>query len=102
MYSLAPAWIAATAARASVAVPQAAVQFDGDQAMVFVLVPRGGGLIAQHLAASRPDLVDRLILIDTTPRYTDELRAMWDQRAAANEGAGRASSRRCRRLPAAV
>ena len=27
-----------------------------------------GGLIAQHLAASRPDMVDRLILIDTTPR----------------------------------
>jgi 3-oxoadipate enol-lactonase len=41
-----------------------------------------GGLIAQHLAASRPELVDRLMLIDTTPRYTDELRAMWDERAA--------------------
>src|ERR1700730_8378849 len=27
-----------------------------------------GGLIAQHLAASRPELVDRLILVDTTPR----------------------------------
>jgi 3-oxoadipate enol-lactonase len=30
-----------------------------------------GGLIAQHFAATRPELVDRLILIDTTPRYTD-------------------------------
>jgi 3-oxoadipate enol-lactonase len=50
-----------------------------------------GGLIAQHLAASRPDLVDRLILIDTTPRYTDELRAMWDQRAATARAAGVAS-----------
>ncbi len=41
-----------------------------------------GGLIAQAFAARRPELVDRLILIDTTPRYTEELRAMWDQRAA--------------------
>ena len=41
-----------------------------------------GGLIAQHFAATRPELTDRLILIDTTPRYTDELRRMWDERAA--------------------
>ena len=41
-----------------------------------------GGLIAQQFAATRPDMVDHLILIDTTPRYTDELRAMWAQRAA--------------------
>lgn len=41
-----------------------------------------GGLIAQHFAAINPDLVDRLVLIDTTPRYTDEMRAMWAQRAA--------------------
>src|SRR5262249_394820 len=41
-----------------------------------------GGLVAQHFAATRPELVDRLILIDTTPRYTDELRRMWDERAA--------------------
>src|SRR5262249_36162046 len=47
-----------------------------------------GGLIAQHFAATRPDLVDRLILIDTTPRYTDELRAMWDARAATARTAG--------------
>lgn len=47
-----------------------------------------GGLIAQHLAASRPDLVDHLVLIDTTPRYTDELRAMWDQRAATARASG--------------
>ena len=38
----------AQGSRRSVAVPQAAVQFDGDQAMVFVLVPRGRGLIAQQ------------------------------------------------------
>ena len=40
-----------------------------------------GGLIAQRLAAAHPAMVDRLILIDTTPRYTDELRAMWAVRA---------------------
>lgn len=47
-----------------------------------------GGLIAQHFAASRPEMVDRLILIDTTPRYTDELRAMWAQRATTARNAG--------------
>jgi len=41
-----------------------------------------GGLVAQHFAATCPARVDRLILIDTTPRYTDELRAMWAERAA--------------------
>ncbi len=34
--------------RQAVAVPQAAVQFDGDQAMVFVLAHKGGGLIAEQ------------------------------------------------------
>ena len=47
-----------------------------------------GGLIAQHFAATRPELVDRLILIDTTPRYSDELRRMWDERAATARAAG--------------
>jgi pimeloyl-ACP methyl ester carboxylesterase len=47
-----------------------------------------GGLIAQHFAATRPELVDRLILIDTTPRYTDELRHMWNARAATARAAG--------------
>ena len=41
-----------------------------------------GGLVAQHFAATYPARVDRLVLIDTTPRYTDELRAMWAERAA--------------------
>jgi pimeloyl-ACP methyl ester carboxylesterase len=47
-----------------------------------------GGLIAQHFAATRPETVDHLILIDTTPRYTDELRAMWAERATAARSAG--------------
>jgi 3-oxoadipate enol-lactonase len=47
-----------------------------------------GGLIAQSLAATRPDMVDHLVLIDTTPRYTDELRAMWTERAASARNAG--------------
>lgn len=47
-----------------------------------------GGLIAQHFAATRPDLVDRLALIDTTPRYTDEMRVMWAERAATARRAG--------------
>jgi 3-oxoadipate enol-lactonase len=47
-----------------------------------------GGLIAQHFAATRPELTDRLILIDTTPRYTDELRRMWDERAATARAKG--------------
>jgi 3-oxoadipate enol-lactonase len=50
-----------------------------------------GGLIAQDFAATHPELVDRLILIDTTPRYTDEMRAMWAERAAAARQAGPAS-----------
>ena len=40
-----------------------------------------GGLVAQHFAATHPELVDRLMLLDTTPRYTDEMRRMWVVRA---------------------
>lgn len=50
-----------------------------------------GGLVAQHFAATCPELVDRLILIDTTPRYTDEMRSMWAERAAAARQAGPAA-----------
>ena len=42
-----------------------------------------GGLIVQRLAAAYPAMVDRLILIDATPRYTDDLRTMWAVRAKA-------------------
>jgi len=41
-----------------------------------------GGLVAQHFAATAPQRVMRLVLADTTPRYTDDMRQMWAQRAA--------------------
>jgi 3-oxoadipate enol-lactonase len=47
-----------------------------------------GGLVAQHFAATYPDRVGRLVLIDTTPRYTDELRAVWAERAATARTSG--------------
>jgi 3-oxoadipate enol-lactonase len=50
-----------------------------------------GGLVAQRFAAVHPDLTDRLVLADTTPRYTDEMRAMWVTRAAAARRDGVAS-----------
>jgi len=40
-----------------------------------------GGLIAQCFAADHPARVAKLVLIDTTPRYTEELRRMWGVRA---------------------
>ncbi|HUJ97191.1 MAG TPA: alpha/beta fold hydrolase [Stellaceae bacterium] len=42
-----------------------------------------GGLVAQHFAATAPERVMKLLLLDTTPRYTDEARRMWVERAAA-------------------
>lgn len=40
-----------------------------------------GGLVAQDFAASFPTRVDRLVLMDTTAHYTEELRTMWAVRA---------------------
>jgi 3-oxoadipate enol-lactonase len=40
-----------------------------------------GGLIAQCFAADHPARVEKLVLIDTTPRYIEELRRMWGVRA---------------------
>jgi 3-oxoadipate enol-lactonase len=42
-----------------------------------------GGLVAQCFAATEPGMTDRLVLCDTTPRYTDEARQMWVVRAGA-------------------
>src|ERR1700710_940913 len=41
-----------------------------------------GGLVAQQFAGRYPEHVDRLVLVDTTPRYTDEMQAVWRERAA--------------------
>jgi 3-oxoadipate enol-lactonase len=50
-----------------------------------------GGLVAQCIAATEPAMVDRLVLCDTTPRYTDEARENWGVRAAAARRDGAAS-----------
>jgi 3-oxoadipate enol-lactonase len=47
-----------------------------------------GGLVAQHFAATQPARVDKLVLIDTTPRYTEESRRMWAERAETARTAG--------------
>ncbi len=47
-----------------------------------------GGLVAQHFAAHHPEIVDRLVLIDTTPRYVDDMRKMWVERAATARAEG--------------
>jgi 3-oxoadipate enol-lactonase len=47
-----------------------------------------GGLIAQDFAARYPERVDRLVLVDTTPRYTDDMRQMWAERAGTARSKG--------------
>jgi 3-oxoadipate enol-lactonase len=42
-----------------------------------------GGSVAQHFAGTCPDMVDRLVVADCTPRYDDESRANWPVRALA-------------------
>ena len=41
-----------------------------------------GGLVAQHFAATYPERTERVVLCDTTPRYTDAMRGAWHERAA--------------------
>ena len=41
-----------------------------------------GGIVAQDFAVRHPARVAKLVLIDTTPRYTDEMRQLWADRAA--------------------
>ena len=50
-----------------------------------------GGSMAQHFAGTYPDLVDKVILCDCTPRYNDEMRANWPVRAEAARKNGVAS-----------
>lgn len=50
-----------------------------------------GGSVAQHFAGTYPELVDKLVLADCTPRYDDEARANWPVRAAAARRDGVAS-----------
>jgi pimeloyl-ACP methyl ester carboxylesterase len=50
-----------------------------------------GGSLAQHFAGTYPEMVDRVILCDCTPRYNDEMRAAWPVRAAAARTKGVAS-----------
>lgn len=47
-----------------------------------------GGLVAQHFAATNPERADRVVLCDTTPRYTEAARANWAQRAATARSQG--------------
>jgi 3-oxoadipate enol-lactonase len=42
-----------------------------------------GGSIAQHFAGTYPEMVDKLVLADCSPRYDDESRANWPVRAEA-------------------
>lgn len=41
-----------------------------------------GGLVAQHFAATNPERTEKVVLCDTTPRYTEAGRKNWAQRAA--------------------
>ena len=50
-----------------------------------------GGLVAQCFAATEPAMTDRVVLCDTTPRYTEDARAMWAVRAAGARRNGPAS-----------
>jgi 3-oxoadipate enol-lactonase len=40
-----------------------------------------GGLVAQELAASRPELVASVVLVDTVPVYPAQMQQMWRDRA---------------------
>jgi 3-oxoadipate enol-lactonase len=50
-----------------------------------------GGLVAQYLAATRPDLIASVFLVDTVPIYPEPLRQMWRDRAATARAEGLAA-----------
>ena len=50
-----------------------------------------GGSMAQHFAGTYPEMADRVILCDCTPRYNDEMRANWPVRAKVARTKGVAS-----------
>jgi 3-oxoadipate enol-lactonase len=47
-----------------------------------------GGLVAQDLAAHHPDLVERLVLVDTVATYPPEQIGRWHERAALARSSG--------------
>lgn len=47
-----------------------------------------GGLVAQHFAATHPEKIDRLVLVDTVAIYPPPVRAQWTERAATARSAG--------------
>jgi 3-oxoadipate enol-lactonase len=47
-----------------------------------------GGMIAQHVALTAPERIDRLVLVSTTSGYPPEARAMWGDRIAAVRAQG--------------
>ena len=50
-----------------------------------------GGSLAQAFAGTHPEMVDKVMLCDCSPRYTDEMRAAWPVRAEAARKNGVAS-----------
>jgi 3-oxoadipate enol-lactonase len=50
-----------------------------------------GGLVGQYLAATAPERVARLVLVDTVVTYPPEMRDMWRSRAAAVRAEGTAA-----------
>ncbi len=47
-----------------------------------------GGMIAQHVALTAPDRIDRLVLASTTSGYPETTRALWADRIAAVRAGG--------------
>ena len=47
-----------------------------------------GGMLAQHLAAHEPAMVNRLVLCATTPTFNNDDKAVWRQHAALSRLAG--------------